>query len=83
MTEKEVVKETLNRLYIIRSTTSNPTREAEWLEGVINCIIGNEAGAHVDVDLDSIKNETHPAFEYLALKPYITDCPPYFEGLYP
>ena len=83
MTEKEVVKEALSRLYIIRSTTSSPTKEAEWLEGVINCITGNDAGAHVDVDLDSIKNETHPAFAYLALKLYNTDCPPYFEGLYP
>ncbi len=55
MTKGQVLREALNRLYIIRSTksdTSNKTREEDWLESIIRILINFSADDNIEIPVD-------------------------------
>ena len=55
MTKGQVLREALNRLYVIRSTksdTSNKTREEDWLESIIKILINSSADDNIEIPVD-------------------------------
>ena len=55
MTKGQVLREALNRLYIIRSTksdTSQKTREEDWLESIIRILINYSADDKIEIPVD-------------------------------
>ena len=55
MTKGQVLREALNRLYVIRSTksdTSNKTREEDWLESIIKILINYSADDNIEIPVD-------------------------------
>ena len=56
MTKNEVIKETLNRLFICRASTNHRTREEDWLESILRILIGIPEDQEILVDLDILSS---------------------------
>lgn len=55
MTKASVLREALNRLYLIRSTksdTSNKTKEEDWLESLIRVLLNFAGDAKIEIPVD-------------------------------
>jgi len=55
MTKAQVLREALNRLYVIRSTKSEgskKTNEEDWLESLIRTLLNYAADAEIEIPVD-------------------------------
>ena len=55
MTKNEIIRETLNRLFIIRQTTNHKTREEDWLESILRILLDIPESQEILVDLNTLK----------------------------
>ena len=57
MNKNEVIRETLNRLFLIRQGTTHKTKEEIWLESILRILLDIPADKEILVDLNTLKSE--------------------------
>lgn len=59
MNKNAVIKETLNRLFLVRQCRlvgGNKTREEDWLESILRILMDLPEDQEILVDLDTLQN---------------------------